>query len=95
MVSLIPRTQAQAIHNSPTMQQSQYDDPDGQMKNWIDDQKKFITACKTVEDVQGWVESREDALAKLKRKNLVALERTAEVQGARIGNINLEERDDR
>ena len=49
-----------------------YKDEDGQGQNWIEEQKRFITACRTQEDVQGWVESRADALGRLRRQNLPA-----------------------
>lgn len=49
-----------------------YSDPDGQMKAWIDQEKKFISRCESLEDVQAWEELRKDALHRLKLKNLPA-----------------------
>lgn len=67
-----------------------YEDPDGQMKAWCEQQKGFIRACKTIEDVQGWDEARADALARLKRKNLAAWNEVRLVKEGRIYEINTE-----
>lgn len=79
--------QAHAIHNSPTM--SRNDDVDEGVKNWCDQQKALITSAVTVADVQGWEESRADALARLKRKALSAWSDLERFKKNRIGNINL------
>lgn len=66
----------------------QYEDPDGQMKEWCDRQKGFIKACKTVADVQGWEESRQDAMDKLKRKNTAAWSDLVRFKEAKIYELN-------
>lgn len=65
-----------------------YEDPDGQMKAWVEQQKGLIRLCKTVEDVQGWMEARTDALDRLKRKNLPAWNELRLVKEGRIYEIN-------
>lgn len=61
-----------AVASAPTPAKQQYEDTDGQLQAYIDQQKGFIKACRTLEDVQGWVESRGPELDRLKRKSLAA-----------------------
>lgn len=67
-----------------------YQDEDGQGQNWIEEQKTFLKSCKTVADIEGWVESRKDALGRLRRQNLPAWNELRQFKENRIGNINLE-----
>lgn len=80
--------QRDAIHNSPTMDK---DMEDG-VKNWCEQQKKFLTECEkegAVADVQTWEETRKDALGRLKRKALPAWSDLMRFKEKVIGNINL------
>lgn len=70
--------------------QAQYDDNDGQMKAYLDQQKGFISACKTQEDVQGWVEQRQPELDRLKRKDLKAWNELRNFKEDHIKKINKE-----
>lgn len=69
-----------------------YDDSDGQMKAYLDKQKGFIRACKTIADVQGWEEARTDELGRLKRKDLKAWNEIRLVKEGRIYEINTQEK---
>lgn len=80
-------TQRDAIHNPPAPSQDQ-DVIDG-IANWVSDQKRMIAACITVADVTGWEESREEALARLKRKALPAWSELMLAKENRIATINL------
>lgn len=83
-----PNPQANAIHNSPTMQQSDGDVAEG-MINFCAQQKMQITNCETVADVQEWAEGREGELKKLKRHSLKMWNDLRAFKENRIGNINL------
>lgn len=74
-------------HQAPA-RNPQYDDPDGQMQAYIDKQKGFLTACKTLEDIQGWVEARAPELDRLRRKSLAAWNALREFKEARIKAIS-------
>lgn len=84
----VPYTQAQAIHNSPTMNQ----DPDiiEGMKNFVAQQKVQITNCETVADVQEWTEIRGPELLKLKRHSLEMWNDLRKFKENRIGAINMQ-----
>jgi hypothetical protein len=84
----IPKTQAQAIHNSPTMSQ----DPDvlEGIKNFVAQNKEFLKNCKTVAEIQEWVELREPELHRLKRRDLDAWNDLRKFKETRIANINLQ-----
>lgn len=65
----------------------QYEDEDGQMQNWIDQQKTYLTNCETLEDVQEWAEKREDAMKKLHSKSLASWGQLIAFKEARIREI--------
>jgi len=69
-------------------QKRQYDDPDGQMQAWVDQQKAFLTNCANLEDVQGWDELRADAMKRLHSKNLAAWGDLTAFKEARIREIS-------
>lgn len=81
--------QAHAIHGSRTMHQDNDDTIEG-TKNFCDQQRQFLTNCKTVAEIQEWVELREPELHRLKRKDLPAWNELRKFKETRIGNINLE-----
>ena len=64
-------------------------DPDGQVTNWCNQQKTFLTNCATVAEITEWEELRADALSRLKRKALPAWSDLKKFAQNRIGNINL------
>lgn len=65
----------------------QYEDPDGQMQAWIDQQTKFLTNCETLADIQAWEESRADAMKRLHNKNLAAWGKLVAFKEARIREL--------
>lgn len=65
----------------------QYDDPDGQMKAWVEQQQAFLTSCATLEDVQEWEELRADAMKRLHAKNLAAWGGLVAFKEARVREI--------
>lgn len=90
--ALLSKQAAPASNGSkPSAAAPTYDqDPDGQVTAWVDQQKGFIKACKTVEDVQGWEEARKDALDRLKRKALASFNGLRLFKEGRIYEINTE-----
>lgn len=85
----ILNAQASAIHNSPTMRQNDDDTIEG-TKNFCDQQRRFLTNCKTVAEIQEWVELREPELHRLKRKDLASWNDLRKFKENRIANINLQ-----
>lgn len=81
------QTQADAIHNSPTMHQDE--DIAVGVSNWCNEQRTFLANCADISDIQEWKELRADALDRLKRKALPAWSGLMQYVEARIGNINL------
>lgn len=62
--------QAQPAATTNPPKREPYKDDDGQGRDYIERQMRFISACKTQEDVQGWVESRAGELQRLRKTNL-------------------------
>lgn len=65
----------------------QYEDPDGQMRNWVDGQKAFLTKCDTLAEVQEWEELRADAMKRLHNKHLAAWGELVAFKEARIREL--------
>lgn len=75
---------------TPPPSKPTYDpDPDGQVSNWVDQQKHFLNNCLSVADVQAWEELRHDALEKLRKKSTAHWSDLQKYKETRIGNINL------
>ncbi len=81
--------QRDAIHGSKAAPQDNDDTIEG-TKNFCEQQKKFLTNCKTVAEIQEWVELREPELHRLKRKDLASWNDLRKFKEQRIGNINLQ-----
>lgn len=59
------------------------------IKNWVDQQKTFLTNCDTIAEIQEWEELRKDPLDRLRRKALPAWNDLRKFKETKIGNINL------
>jgi DNA recombination protein Rad52 len=71
----------------PSNGKPQYEDTDGQMQAWIDQQKTFLNNCSAVADVQHWEELRADAMKRLHSKNLKAWGDLTAFKEARIRDL--------
>lgn len=78
---------AHAIHGQHTMRQDE-DQIEG-VKNFIEQNKAFLKNCKTVAEIQDWVELREPELHRLKRRDLTAWNDLRMFKERCIANINL------
>jgi hypothetical protein len=60
------------------------------IKNFVAQNKEFLKNCKTVAEIQEWVELREPELHRLKRRDLDAWNDLRKFKETRIANINLQ-----
>lgn len=81
------RTPPATVTKPVETKSGQYEDPDGQMQAWIDQQTKFLTNCETLADVQAWEESRADAMKRLHNKNLAAWGKLVAFKEVRIREL--------
>lgn len=77
----------QDASKTPPASKPQYDDPDGQMAAWCNQQKTFLSNCENLAEVQHWEESRADAMKRLHSKNLKAWGDLTAFKEARIREL--------
>lgn len=80
--------QAAALASEPMFDQ----DPDGQVKAWCEQQKKFITECQATEFLRAWKKRNDAALGRLEQRNLALQTDLMEHYVERYDNLSQQEK---